>query len=111
MCQDLLLRRSSDMNSIFIIVLIIVGFIFYPQFSEGADSSCASLERQVLRVVIKNKEGSVFARLLKGLSNGAFAQEIIKSKYPNLPPIIGCSIFYYRVMLNPEIALKLKFNL
>jgi len=100
------------MKSVCVIVLLVVGFIFYPQFNEGTDSSCASLERQVLRVVNENKEGSVFLGLLfKGLSNGAFAQEIIKSKYPKLPPMIGCSISYYDVMLNPERALKLKSDL
>ena len=100
------------MKSVFIIILILISFLFYPQFNEGTDSSCASLERQVLRVVTENKEGSVFLGLLfKGLSNGAFAQEIIKSEYPNLPTIIGCSISYYDVMLNPERALKLKSDL
>jgi hypothetical protein len=100
------------MKSVFIIILILISFLFYPQFNEGTDSSCASLERQVLRVVTENKEDSIFLGLLfKGFSNGAFAQEMVKSKYPKLPPMIGCSIFYYDVMLNPERVLNLKANL
>jgi len=47
------------------------------------------------------------ALLLRGFSNGAFIHEIIKSKYPNLPSIIGGSTFYYRVILNPEMVEKL----
>jgi hypothetical protein len=97
------------MKLISIIVLIIVGFLFYPQLIEDTDSSCAALEGRVIRLATENKEGSVFASLfLRGFSNGAFTQEIIKSKYPNLPPFIGCSIFYYRVILNPETVQKLK---
>ena len=97
------------MKIFLIIVFIFAGLLFYPQIQEGTESSCAALERKVLTVIHKNKEGAAFlGLLLKGLSNGAFAQEAIKSEYPNLPPIMGCSISYYDVLLNPERALKLK---
>tara|TARA_B110000438_G_C15633930_1_gene572222 strand:- start:41 stop:343 length:303 start_codon:yes stop_codon:yes gene_type:complete len=97
------------MKSIFIIVAIILCLLFYPQFNEDTGSSCAALERQAVRLLTENNEGSVFAVLLfKGLSGGAFAQEIVKSKYPNLPPILGCSFFYYRLILEPGMAQKLK---
>ena len=100
------------MKLVFIIILILIIFLYYPQFNEGAESSCASLERQVLRVVTENKEDSIFLGLLfKGFSNGAFTQEVVKSKYPKLPPMIGCSILYYDVILNPERVLNLKSNL
>jgi len=102
-------RISFIMKTFLIMVLIFAGLLFYPQIQEGTESSCAALERKVLTVVNKNKEGAAFlGLLLKGLSNGAFAQEAIKSEYPNLPPAIGCSISYYDVLLNPERALKLK---
>ena len=102
-------RISFIMKTFLIMVLIFAGLLFYPQIQEGTESSCAALERKVLTVVNKNKEGAAFlGLLLKGLSNGAFAQEAIKSEYPNLPPAMGCSISYYDVLLNPERALKLK---
>ena len=97
------------MKTFLVIVFMFAGLLFYPQIQEGTDSSCAALERKVLSVVNKNNEGAAFVGLLlKGLSNGAFAREAIKSEYPNLPPIMGCSISYYDVLLNPERALKLK---
>jgi hypothetical protein len=88
--------------------LIILGGLFYPQINEDTSSSCAALERKVVRLLTQNKEGSAFTSLIfKGILKGAFAQELIKSRYPNLPPIVGCSIFYYEVMLNPDAIQKL----
>ena len=103
------MKRMTAMKLISIIVLIILGSLFYPQFSEGTDSSCAALERQVVRLLTEKQEGSVFALLLlRGLSDGAFTQEVIKSEYPNLPPTIGCSVYYYRVIFDPKNIHKLK---
>lgn len=97
------------MKYFIILVLFVLGLLFYPQIQEGTNSSCAALERRAVAAVGKNDEGTVFlGLLLKGVSNGALAQEAIKSKYPNLPPIIGCSISYYDVVLNPEKALNFK---
>ena len=97
------------MKILFIFGLIILGFLFYPQINEDTSSSCSALERKSVRLLTQNKEGSAFAALiLQGILKGAFAQELIKSRYPNLPPIVGCSIFYYQIMLYPETAQKLK---
>ena len=97
------------MKLFFIFGLIILGGLFYPQINEGTSSSCAALERKVVRLLTQNKEGSAFTSLiLKGFLKGAFAQKLIKSKYPNLPSTIGCSIFYYYVILNPDTIQKLK---
>ena len=100
------------MKILFILVLIILGFLFYPQFNEDTGSSCAALEGKVVRLVTEDTESSLIAALiLKGFSSGGFAREMIKSKYPNLPPIIGCSIFYYEILFNPKIAQNLKSDL
>ena len=100
------------MKILFILVLIILGVLFYPQFNEDTGSSCAALEGKVVRLVTEDKKDSLIAALiLRGLSSGAFARKMIKSKYPNLPPMIGCSIFYYEILLNPKIAQKLKTHL
>ena len=44
------------MKLISIIVLIILGFLFYPQLIEDTGSSWAALERQVVRLVTKKNK-------------------------------------------------------
>ena len=89
--------------------LVIIGCLLYPQVNEDTDSSCAALEKQIIRVNTENEVGSAFtALLLGGISQGQIARKLIKSRYPNLPPIFGCSIFYYEVMFDPRTAQQFK---
>ena len=68
--------------------LVIIGCLFYPQVNEDTNSSCAALEKQIIRVNTENEVGSAFtALLLGGISQGQIARKLIKSRYPNLPPL------------------------
>jgi hypothetical protein len=89
--------------------LVIIGCLFYPPVNEDTDSSCAALEKQIIRVNTHNEVGSALTSLLLGgISQGQIARKLIKNEYPNLPPIFGCSIFYYKVMFDPKIAQQFK---
>ena len=97
-----------------LIILMIAGILFYPQFNEDADSSCSALEKRGARLMVKDGAGldlAIAGLLLRGLSNGMISRELIKSEYPNLPPIIGCSFYYYRVILDPGFAKDIESKL
>ena len=75
--------------------LMFLGFLFYPQINEDSDSTCAALEKRALRVMSTSAEQSAFMMFLGGLSDGAFARNAIKEKYPNVPPALGCATHYF----------------
>jgi hypothetical protein len=97
--------------------LVIIGFLFYPQVNEDTDSSCVALEKQIIRVNAEHEVSSVVTSLLldrisrtkkgRGISQGRIAWILMESKYPNLQPIIGCSIFYYEVMFDSKVLFDL----
>ena len=98
------------MKILLTLVVLAACAVFYPQFNEDVDSSCAALEKKIVRLVTENKDTSslITSLILKAIPGGAVTSEMIKTKYPNFPPAVGCSIFYYEVLINPEVGKKLK---
>tara|TARA_Y100001934_G_C12047357_1_gene629058 strand:- start:369 stop:662 length:294 start_codon:yes stop_codon:yes gene_type:complete len=75
--------------------LMFLGFLFYPQINEDADSNCAALEKRALRVMSTSADESLVMIFLKGLSNGAVSADAAKEAYPHVPPALGCAIGYF----------------
>ena len=57
--------------------LVIIGCLFYPPVNEDTDSSCAALEKQIIRVNTHNEVGSALTSLLLGgISQGQIARKM-----------------------------------
>jgi hypothetical protein len=91
-------------------------FFFYPQVNEEADNSCHALERRVIGVLASSPGGSradealgrAFLGALAGeFSRGSLASGFIKQQYPNIPPFAGCTIMYWRVVLDSSSVAQL----
>jgi len=81
-------------------------FLGYPLISEGAGNECSAFEQGVLHKVAAEKgtsesEGLAvgFLGMLQRASNGAFAAAAAKHQFPSLPPFLGCTLGYYRLLL------------
>ena len=96
------------MKFVILFGLLILGALFvYPLANEDVDSPCTAVERQVLRLLMTSQEDGaallslIFGNFYRDLSmQGEFARVIAKSRYPDVPVFIGCSIIYYEARLN-----------
>tara|TARA_A100001015_G_C14977055_1_gene707763 strand:- start:356 stop:676 length:321 start_codon:yes stop_codon:yes gene_type:complete len=100
------------MKFFFIFVLLIVGLFFYPNLAEEKGSACSAVESKIVRVMNENneedKEARVFVSfLIQSLSDGYLTRTLILDRYPNLPPAIGCVVFYYE-LFDPQMKKNIK---
>lgn len=85
---------------ILVIVLLVVAFLWAPQVLESAAGACDALEQ---KMVAKETGGSdLGSSLLQNLSGGTLAEELMKDKHPNLPPLLACSLEYWKTTLGIE---------
>jgi hypothetical protein len=82
----------------------------YPMLAEQASGPCAAVEFRVASAIGAGSGtdgGSVLAsamlRAMVSGSNGQLAAGLVKQGYPNLPPTLGCAVFYWQTLFNPNI--------
>lgn len=87
-------------------LLLLAGLFYYPLVNESASTACAATEKRFAWTAFEPKDGGAMlsAILASGVSNGALAGTFVKSHYPNLPVAVGCSVVYYQMMVDPEMA-------
>ncbi len=92
-------------------LLIVFGF---PMINEEASGPCFVLEYRVVSAVrmgdgTKSNDmlASAFLRAMMGASNGTLAGAAVKAKYPNLPPVLGCTMVYWQTEFDPSILQNL----
>ena len=78
------------------------GFLFGPQFMEGANSSCHALEShirttQAYQDEIDSNPFGFLGDAIVGMSNGNFATQAAKDANPNLPPSVTCAVRYWEM--------------
>jgi len=97
-----------------------VGFLFktlavgvivavaYPPINEGVGGPCHALEAKAFNILSKESEDSLglFGILGANITTGGMATFYVKEQYPSLPPFIGCTIMYWSVLFDEDIALK-----
>ncbi len=99
---------------LFFLILLVLGLFFYPNFAEDKDSACSALESKVFRVVNEDNEVEVsplLSNLIPTVSDGYIARTMIQERYPDLPPSIGCIVYYYEILLDSEMVEKIKDSL
>jgi hypothetical protein len=101
--------RFKNYFSALLTAIILIGPFVFPLVMEGTGNECSALERSALRAVDASKPnassglGAVFVNALQRMSNGAFAQALATKKYPNLPPVLACTVAYYEIRFNGDI--------
>jgi hypothetical protein len=104
-------------NLVVLLSLSAAGFFFYPQLNEEVKAPCHALERRVLSALPMSQAGlgrsdQAAARAFLGaiagnFSDGSVASALIKQRYPNVPPAIGCALTYWRVVFDPDTVPRL----
>ena len=112
------------MKKILVAGLVILTFgvvlTLYPTVNEDASGVCHALEKRVVAGLATNMGAgrsdaatsrAVLGALVTGLSEGAIAARVVKREYPNLPPLIGCTAVYWRVVFDPSAITRLETGL
>jgi hypothetical protein len=97
------------MKWIIALLLVLAGLFYYPQVNESASTACAATEKRFARSAFEPKDGGAIlgALFASGVSNGVLAGTFVKSHYPNLPEAVGCSVVYYQMMTDPDMAKRI----
>ncbi len=108
-------RVRGDLLPFFIGIggLLLIGFGF-PLLNEGASGPCSALEYRVAAAVPmgdgrkpEDALASAFMRAIVGASGGSLAAALVKQRYPNLPPALGCTVAYWQTEFDPSILASL----
>lgn len=89
---------SAALNKLVVLVFLAgiaaAGFFFLPQILESAGSACAALERKELRMSAQTRGDPVWSAL-QSLSNGAYAEQVMRVRRPDTAPLISCAEAYW----------------
>jgi hypothetical protein len=109
------MRGYTRRPSIFLGVvgaLAVLALVFlYPAQAEDAPGACAALERRAVQTVVSGRIPTSARAALSGVSssvlNGQFAAPLSQARYGFLPAPMGCSLTYWRLLLDPSEALPI----
>jgi len=90
------------MKTLLLLLVLAAGVFVYPMLREGAGGQCDALEKLGVRVAT---DRGVPAQLLQSLSNGRMADVMVRSRYPDLPPGIACTLLYWKAAFDPDAML------
>jgi hypothetical protein len=96
-------------------IIGLVAFFIYPMLNEEAGNVCHALEKRVISVAYYARAGAktdlmggaFLGALAASVSNGEVASAVIKSRYPNAPPQVGCTLVYWKIIYKPDLAISL----
>ena len=97
----------------FLIIVIVIGAYVYPAWHERTASACDALEKRAGELANAEMRGpSAFGgggTLGAAMRNasGGLATTTLNLAIPDLPPSIGCTISYWRLVLNPNLGAML----
>ncbi len=103
-----------------LLVAFLMLLVLYPKINEDSSGVCHALEKRVvagLPAALGAGRGdaatgrAVLGALVTGLSEGAIAASFVKRDYPNLPPVIGCTLVYWRIVFDPSAIGRLEMGL
>lgn len=99
-------NSRSNLIPIIALCCTVIFFVIYPIINEQAHSTCHALEKRALNIISSETKTSERAEMMLGsavitaITNGEIAALLIKQVYPLVPPFLGCSLAYWRLMLD-----------
>lgn len=96
-----------------LLVAVVAGAIIYPRYAEHTDTVCAAFEHKLATVAERQagrQQQPAQQRLLGFLqgaitgSQGQIAAAYIHDRYPQLPPLVGCTVGYWRLSFDPDVT-------
>jgi hypothetical protein len=86
------------MKTAIVLIMLIAACFGYPMVRESADGQCDALEKMVIRLT---SVSDITANLVQGLSHGKMAELAVRRRYPDLPPSLACTYFYWKATADP----------
>lgn len=91
--------------------VIVAGVLLFPLVTESASGSCHAVEKRFINTIRKygNEQdvgATLFLDIFSEAAKGEMAARLVKTKYPNLPPFVGCTIVYYKAVLDDREMLR-----
>mgnify|MGYP001551869094 CR=1 FL=1 len=95
-----------------LLVALIAGAIIYPRHAEHTDTVCAAFEHRFATLVARqaSQPGNTAPQGMLGFlqgavtgSQGQIAAAYIHERYPQLPPLVGCTVGYWRLRFDPDV--------
>jgi hypothetical protein len=94
---------------LFVVALAAAGYGL-PLLFESAGTACSAFEKKFVAASTKpppgSDQGAALGRAilggLQGMSNGALGAEYARREYESLPPGIGCTVAYWRLLVTGE---------
>lgn len=82
---------------------------------EEASGPCAAIEYRVASYIAASETtstnnilASAILRAFVGAAEGQLAAGVVRQNYPALPPMLGCTMFYWHTSLNPAVLEPLR---
>ena len=93
------------------IAIALGGILLFPLVTESASGSCHAVEKRFINTIRKygNEQdigATLFLDVFSEATRGEVAARLVKTEYPNLLPFVGCTIVYYRAVLDDREMLK-----
>ena len=99
----------------YILVIIVASFFSYPLLMENEDNFCASLEKKAWKKIEEqNEELKYISPILTNMgiyNSGIIAEKYVSKKFPDLPPFLGCNLYYWVLVINEDELQKTFVNL
>jgi hypothetical protein len=105
--SDRVARRAAVKAFLALAGLIAFAVIGYPFVNEQTTSAFQAVEHRFMNLTQQTQSGdpmssALATALIDSISNGEIATALIKQKHPYLPPVAGCIIVYWQLVLEPN---------
>ena len=99
------------MKLLLLVLIIVGGTLAYPLVHEGTSDPCAALEQRGSTIMLgeAEKQMQTVPPALRGLvqtavraSAGGMAANMIRERYPQIPPQAACVAVYWKSVADPE---------
>jgi hypothetical protein len=79
------------------LVLLAIVFLWAPQMLESTSNACSALEQKT--IALETGGNSLGTSVLENISGGSVAEQMMRSKYKNLPVPVACALEYWKKSL------------
>ena len=102
---------GATLRSWVAIAIALGGILLFPLVTESASGSCHAVEKRFINTMRKygNEQdigATLFLDMFSEATRGEVASRLVKTQYPDLPPFVGCTIVYYKAVLDDREMLK-----